>query len=121
MKFRTLLLAISLFAFVSGCKKDFDITANYKEIPIVYGLLNAQEFTHYVRIQKGYLIDGNALIAAGVADSIYYPDVLTVKLKAQPNGSIYNLTRIDGNTVGLPKDSGIFANSPNILYTFNGT
>ena len=33
--------------------------------------------------------------------------------------SVYTLNRIDGATVGLNKDTGIFANTPNYLYTFH--
>ncbi len=117
------LIAILLIT-VSSCKQDFDITADYKEIPVVYGLLNQQENTHYIRIQKGYLIDGNALVAAGISDSVYYADSLTVLLKPffnnSPSGSPFTLHKIDGNLIGLPKDTGTFANTPNILYTFTG-
>ncbi len=124
MKIQYSLVVVLLVTLFSSCKQDFDITSDYKEIPVVYGLLNHQENTHYIRIQKGFLIDGNALVAAGVADSVYYPDVLTVKLvpyfNGNPSGTPFTLTRVDGDNLGLPKDSGTFANSPNILYTFNG-
>jgi len=116
-----------LFAFaivclsLAGCKQDFDITADYKEISVVYGLLNANETTHYLRIQKGYLIDGNAYQAGGVADSIYYKDSLLVQIKTLPNGATYTLTKVDGNLVGLPKQPGAFANQPNWLYRFNAS
>jgi hypothetical protein len=129
MKGTYALLTILIITLFSGCKQDFDITANYKEIPVVYGLLNQQDNKHYIRIQKGYLIDGNAVVAAGISDSIYYPDVLTVKLVPYSNsnnaqiGSVITLTRVDGNdpSVNLPKDDSIFANAPNWLYTFTGT
>lgn len=121
MKFRYHLLAIILLATIAGCKQDVNTTADkYEEVTVVYGLLNQQDNPHYIRIQKGYLIKGNAYVAAGVPDSIYYPDILKVQLLASPSGMKYNLTRIDGNSVGLPKDSGIFVNSPNILYSFTG-
>ncbi len=116
------LFVILLITILPSCKQDFDITSKYKEVPVVYGLLNWQETNHYIRIQKAYLIDGDATIAAGVADSIYYSDgAIEVKLKAQPNGVTYTLNRVDGNNIGLPKEPGAFADSPNILYTFNGT
>ncbi len=121
-------IAIAALAFIlmfSGCKQDFDITADYKEVPVVYGLLNQQDGKHYIRIQKGYLIDGDARVASGVPDSIYYPDVLTVKmivLNTQNGNRIdsFELQRVDGNTIaGFEKDSGLFANTPNWLYTTN--
>ncbi|MFN8288114.1 MAG: hypothetical protein U0V74_15265 [Chitinophagales bacterium] len=117
--------ALLLLVGFSACKQDFDITADYKEIPVVYGLLNDQENTHYIRIQKGYLIDGNAYNAAGNPDSIYYPDVLSVEISRLNNNgnveAVYPLTRVDGNLIGLPKDPGTFSNAENILYTFNGS
>ncbi|MBK7150108.1 MAG: hypothetical protein IPH78_15250 [Bacteroidetes bacterium] len=60
---------------VSGCKQDFDITSPYKEITVVYALLNAKETTHYVRIQKGYQIEGDAYAGAAVGDSFTTPIV----------------------------------------------
>lgn len=120
MKVSYSIIAVLFITLFAGCKQDFDITANYKELPVVYGLLNQQDNVHYVRIQKGYLIDGNANLAAGVIDSIYYTDSLIVKLVPYLNGSVSGtpilLHKIDGNLIGLPKDSGLFANSPNILY-----
>lgn len=120
------LTATFLLVFFAGCKQDIDLTADYKEVPVVYGLLNQQDNTHYIRIQKGYLIDGNALAAAGVGDSVYYPDVLSVKLlpfnsNGTAAGNGFSLTRVDGDLLGLPKPTGTFANSPNWLYSFTGS
>lgn len=107
---KNLLLAfLSLCLTISGCQQDFDITADYKEITVVYGLLNSSENTHYLRIQKGYLIDGDAFQAGGVADSIYYNDSLLVQIKALPNGATYTLTKVDGNLIGLPEDTEFYS------------
>ncbi len=117
---------ILLFTVFTGCKQDFDITSDYKELPVVYGFLNQQDAKHYIRIQKGYLIDGNAEVAAGITDSIYYPDVLDAKLvpyldNGSQVGSIITLHRVDGNdpAYNVPKDNGTFANTPNWLYYFS--
>lgn len=112
-------LFLFLLLGLGACEKDFDITADYREIPVVYALLNANETTHYVRIQKGYLIDGNAYAGAASPDSIYYSDSLFVQIKTLPNGATYTLEKVDGNLIGLPKDPGSFSNQPNILYRFN--
>ena len=125
MKLRSILFITIFVVLFSGCKQDFDITSKYKETPVVYALLNANETTHYIRIQKGFLIDGNALLAAGISDSIYYAD-LTVKLIPysgnNPTGLPILFTKIDGDTLSPPirKDSGTFTSSPNILYRYKG-
>ncbi len=123
MKKGILIFATLFLICFAGCKRDFDLTAPYKEIPVVYGLLDVDSTTHYIRVQKAFLIDGDASVAAGITDSIYYSDSVVVKLIGYFNGSrkdSFYLHKIDGNTIGLPKDSGLFANTPNILYTFNG-
>lgn len=124
MKKSILIFSLLIILGFAGCKRDFDLTAPYKEIPVVYGLLDVDSTTHYIRVQKAFLIDGDASVAAGITDSIYYSDSVVVKLIGYFNGGrkdSFYLHKIDGNTIGLPKDSGLFANTPNILYTFNGT
>jgi hypothetical protein len=120
MKFSKGLLLILILSLAAGCKQDFDITSPYKEITVVYALLNAKETTHYVRIQKGYQIEGDAYAGAAVGDSIYYTDSLKVQIKTMPSGPVFNLTKVDGNNTSLPKDLGDFAANPNVLYRFNG-
>src|SRR5437899_1932520 len=98
MKKALLLIAIIVFA-LSACKQDFDITASYKEVPLVYGLLNQQDSAniHFVRIQKAFLLQGSAYTAAGNPDSIYYTDSLLVQIKTEPTGAIYTLTKVNGD------------------------
>lgn len=111
-----LVFTVLFLPLLNSCKQDFDITADYKEVPVVYGLLNSKETVHYIRIQKGFLIEGSAYTAANVPDSIYYPDVLTVKLipylNGTQNGSPLNLQRTNFTN----KDSGIFSYPSNVLY-----
>jgi hypothetical protein len=117
-----LLLLVTGIIMLPACKQDFDVTADYKELPVVYGLLNPSDNVHYLRIQKGYLLDSDAYPAAGVTDSIYYSDSIVVQLKQLPNGPTFTLQKVDGNleTPPIPKEGGTFANTPNILYKFTG-
>lgn len=114
-----LLSFCSVLLFVSSCKEDLDATADYQEIPVVYGLLNFSDAAHYIRVQKGFLLEGNALVAAQQPDSIYFRDSIRVSLRYLPNGPENVCTLIDGNTIGLPKQEGSFANVPNLLYRSN--
>ena len=102
-----------------ACSTDFDLTSEWKDITIVYGLLNKDDNYNYIRIEKAYLDPKtSAIVQAQIPDSIYY-DSLTVDLLEFDNGNLIstiNLERIDGDAIGLTKDSGIFASSPNILY-----
>lgn len=61
-----------LFFSFSSCETDFDVNASYKDITIVYGILDPSRQTQYVRINKAYLGQGDALQYAQIADSITY-------------------------------------------------
>jgi hypothetical protein len=113
---------IVLVLVLSSCIKDVDITTPGQETTIVYGMLDIKNTKHFLRIQKAFL-DKNqsALVMAKETDSIYYPNILDVKITDLANGNTYTLNRFYGDTAGILKDTGIFSSSPNILYTFDAS
>ncbi len=116
--FVTLLSAI---LFTISCSNDFDVAAPWKDIPVVYGLMNIQDATHYIRVEKAFLDpDADAFEQAQIADSLYY-DNLTVQLERVSNGQLFTLTKVDGNLVGLPREDGVFATEPNWLYKIDSS
>lgn len=115
--------AIALSWFIYGCSTDFDLNADFQETPVVYGLLDPTIPVNYIRINRAYLSDSiDGLTMAGDPNAIYYGDELTVTLESYDIYGNYVgstlLERVDGDTLGIPKNSGIFANIPNILYRF---
>lgn len=112
-----------LFALISGiftsCKNEVDIAADWKEIAVVYGLLNPTDDVQYLRIQRAFLDENiGAMKFADEPDSFYF-DTLEVFISEYRNGleiNSYKLERVDGNLIGLPKDSGAFQNKVNYLY-----
>ncbi len=93
--------------------------APYKEIPVVYGLLNASDSLQYIRIQKAFLGEGNALIMAQHTDSIYYRDILDVKLEEYNNSGI-KLRTLSLIRDQMPKEPGNFSTFPNYIYRTQG-
>lgn len=73
-----LLLSSSLFWI--SCDKDVKLLADYKDIPVVYGLINPIDSISYLRIEKAFLTDGDVFEAAAIADSNLYPYKLNVRL-----------------------------------------
>lgn len=120
--FRTKLLTALLLTtafIIHGCKTDFEVVAPYKEIPVVYGLLNASDSLQYIRIQKAYLGEGNALTMAQNADSIYYPDILDVKLEEfNSNGTFIRSINLIRDV--QPKEEGVFASMVHYIYRTQG-
>ncbi len=109
------LLSVSL----SSCKTDVDLLAPYKEVMVIYGVLDPTDSVQYIRINKAFLGEGNAYTFAQVADSFQYADVLDVKLERYKNNNFagaINLERFEGP----PLKDGIFASAPNYLYRTTG-
>src|ERR1044072_3856815 len=72
-------LAAVLF---NSCSTDIDLLENYKPITVVYGLLDVHDNVQYIKINKAFLGEGNALVMAQQSDSINYkPGELTVQLQ----------------------------------------
>ncbi len=121
MKIRfSLFCLITLFTF-NSCKTDLDILAPYKEIPVIYGVINHRDPTHYIRVQKAFLGAGDAYSFSAVSDSNYFKDI-TVKLiqyKLSDSGdSTFKtpkaITLTD--TVIQGKDGGLFFQPGQKLY-----
>jgi len=112
------ILLLSVYVFV-GCDNDLNVAADWKEVPVIYGLLDPAAPYNYIRINRAYLNgDGNAIQFASVSDSIQFEE-LTVKLVEHKNGIETNsitLEKVNGDTIGVIKDPGVFADAPNILY-----
>src|SRR5688572_4434426 len=112
-----LLFIIPILMLFSSCEDDIDLTAPYKDIPVVYGLLDRNDTTHYIRIQKCYLADDNAFLFAGVQDSNYYPSSLIVYiLEFNSSGTQLDSIHLIQTINEFPKDSGLFSSGNNILY-----
>ena len=112
---------IVLFAaavLLTQCK-PLDLTADFRDITISYGILNSSDNVHYFKIYRGYITDGNAYEAAGEWDNIYYPvDSIEVRLEEYRNGHLLRSAVLDTTTV-IPKDEGDFHNPKQLLYYSN--
>ena len=120
---KRLLLLLPLVGLMSSCSEDFDVSAPYKSVTVIYGLLNAGDTAHYIRIQKAFLDEHKSAIdMAKVPDSNFYASI-NVHLKELTDTSrtgvlLFDeeLPRVDLNTEGFPKDSGVFFNAPSYAY-----
>lgn len=117
MKSLRLFVIVSLGIFALSCSTDFQIEADWKDVPVVYGLLSLQDTAHYIRVEKAFVEPGgDATKIAQIADSLYYDAKVLVQLQRVSNGQIFALQRVDGAAEGYPRQDGPFATVPNILY-----
>ncbi len=81
------LALIGLTGFWS-CNNELDVNDNWKEIPVLYGLLDPLDSVHIIKVTKAFLGDGNALYMAQIPDSSYYGDEMIITLvDIAPDGS----------------------------------
>lgn len=114
--FQVLLTSICLAFIFSSCNDDFSLNAPYKDVTIVYGLLNVNDSIQYVKVYKGFQTDENSLVAAGEWTNLYYFDKITVTIEEfQNNVSTGRVIELD-TTTNVPRESGSFAHPKQLLY-----
>jgi hypothetical protein len=115
------LFLLACVAMFNACSTDVELYADYKDIPVVYGLIDATQDTNFVRINRAFSSSNdnpiNANEVALIADSCNYPGKLKAYLleyKKNPNtyGSVYVSTGrapifLDTMTI-RNKETGIF-------------
>jgi hypothetical protein len=117
---KVLVFTISIISlFLGSCSNDLEINAPWKDVTVVFGLLNKNETTHYIRISKAFLGEGDALQFASQFDSLYYnPDLLDVKVYRIYNGIVED-SFLCAAVTDIDKDPGVFAAPSQILYSFD--
>lgn len=119
MKKRTVFYAVllAICATFIACSKDFESNAPYKDVTIVYGILNSDDDTHYIKIYKGFLTTGDAYNVAQEYDSLYYFDKIKVEVEEYVNNRKMNTYTLD-TTTSISREAGDFASPKQLLYTF---
>ena len=110
------ILGFFVILFFMSCDNELDLVADFKEVPIVYGLLDRTDTAQYVRVERAFA--DRTVSASEIAmnpDSLYYNNI-SVKLVNKRTGLEFLLQRVDGNLEGYPRAEGAFATSPNYLY-----
>lgn len=107
----SVLLAIVL---LPSCSKDFDSNAPYADVTIVYGVLDADQSTNYIKIYRGFLTEGDAYQAATIYDSLYYFDKIKVELEEYVANRLTHTWELD-TTTQIPREDGDFT-TQQLLY-----
>lgn len=116
MKINSWILALTSLLTISfsACKKDININDDYKDITIVYGLLDTKDSLSYIRVEKAFLSQGNIYSDAQIADSNQYSNKLDVRL-TDINGTqiVFDTTTV------YNKEGGIFYKDKMKVYVAN--
>ena len=124
--FLSMLLLTGIFA---SCSTDVELYADYKDIPVVYGLIDATQDTNFVRINRAFSSSNdnpiNANEVALIADSCNYTGKLEAKIIEYKSGfgNQYSATgrvfELDTMTIH-DKEAGVFYSPHQKVYYTTG-
>jgi hypothetical protein len=112
-----LIVTIGLGIFLVSCNDELEVNAEWKEVPVVYGLLDLTSNTQQIKVIKSYQNNAStdALSIAQNSDSLYYGEEGIVTIEELINGSVTNQYQFN-RVVSNLKDSGVFSNETNVYY-----
>ena len=126
---RSSLWFVALALILASCSTDVELYADYQDIPVVYGLLDVNADTNFIKITKAFCGTNedpiNANEVALVYDSSNYPgklDVFIEELKKTP-GQAFRPTgrRLQLDTLTIhDKQPGVFYSPDQLLYYTTG-
>ena len=111
------LFIISIFA--SSCKNDLDINSDPKETAVVYGIIDPNSNVQYLRINKTYLVNSNAIQATQNASLMNFGIDLKVTLKRLEKSNNKFIEKEAYTFVldsSYTKDPGLFYKEPNVIF-----
>lgn len=101
---------------INSCKTEVDMVAPYKEMAVIYGLLDISQPIQYIKINKAFLGVGNANEMAQIPDSVNFnPDDMTVTLEKY-NGANFVSAITLFDTIIPGAAAGKFSKQNNIIY-----
>ena len=114
---RKVFFAICIVFSFASCSNDIELFAEWENIPVVYGLIEADGNDQYIRIERVFQgQEGNAFDAANNIDSVYYNNAY-VTLTNETTGSFATLEKTEVSaTNGWVRNEGLFVSDPNFLY-----
>ena len=121
---RQLIYFFFLVILFFNCENDLDINADWKEIPVIYSILNSgsvgeSNTEHFIRVQKSFLGTNSAYEMAQIEDSIYYADDdLKLWVEKLLNNQVLDSINLD-LVSNLDKDYGFFSTENHKVYKFN--
>ena len=129
MKNKWFMFLLPTLALATSCKVEFSPNVTWQEMPAVYGLLDQDDDTTFVRVQRCFLGDGSAYDYAQVYDSINYPEGRISVLMEEWNATGWKDSNAALTPVGTAplrtftfayterhKDSGMFNGDPQPVF-----
>ncbi len=112
------IFVFTIFMLLVSCRQDFNLQAEYKVVPVVYGLLDANADTNFIKITRSfYVLNDDATQVAMNPDSSDYRGKLDVRLTEFCNGDSVRQIILDTITIGNKQPGNFYAPKQKLYYT----
>lgn len=112
-----LVALIGLALSFQSCKDDIEITGEFVETAVVYGLLDQADSLHFIKVTRAFIGPGNAYEIAQIPDSNYFSSVVGTVTELS-SGRVFTLR----DTIIPNKDqNGVFYAPNQKVYYFDNT
>lgn len=109
--------AFSIIVILFSCNEQIELSGDFKETAIVYGLLDHSDSMHYVKITRAFIGPGNAVDIAQIEDSSYFNSVYATIEELE--GGTVTRTWVLSDTIIENKDTnGVFFAPTQRVYYF---
>ena len=115
MRHLVFLSAISVLLF--SCDNELDINATNEERTVIWGVLDQNTDTQFVKINKAYITEGDALVASYERENSEYTNLEVTVEETNVSGSVTNSWVLQEKDVEVTFD-GPFNYSPQKVYYF---
>ncbi len=110
-------LAISPLVFLFACDNSLNVNDEWQDTSVVYAILDAKADTQWVRLQRGWLGQGDIDQSAQTGDSIYYSETFQVLLEElNASGAVNKSITLDYDNSSRQLNDGFFTSDGFHLY-----
>jgi len=129
---RNVFILLSILTLIAtlewGCSDKVEVIGVWKDIPVVYGVIDDTKDTNYIRIERAYLPPNRSAIDVGNTepDSLYFDtsdiqvNMYQITLTGDTTLWIGDLERVDLKAEGIVRDTGLFVDDPAYAYRLIG-
>jgi len=110
-------LAVAIFAMVlDACNKDINVNAEWEDITVIFGLLDQNQDTQFVKINKAFLGEADAFDMAQVRDSSEYQNLTAYVEEWKDNQKLATFALNELEITD--KEEGVFYSPNQTIYYF---
>lgn len=105
-----------ILVFVFSCNPKVDVFEEWKDITVIYGLLNQSDSIQYIRVSKSFAGYGNSYDMAKVPDSFFYkPNTLVAYMEEWLNNKLNKIIELKLDST-IKRNEGVFSNEKNYYF-----